>query len=253
MRHLRLAYTSVATLALAGLVACSDTTGPAGVTDTTLATDLAMSSGDAIATDVTEMLGNEAFGGFTPALAGAVDGASSDFSRVRTRTCYDAGGNVVQCGQGLTASMVITLQLDGSLTGDQFTAVVHRARYDSISGLGEGSTQHTHNGYGSSADTSTFTRDVNTRTAATAATDTVTDLVFQLPRTSNPWPISGEIIRNVNATFTFTGVKNETRTISRRVVVTFPADAEGNVSIEVGTLTCSLNLVTHKVTGCTGS
>jgi hypothetical protein len=37
------------------------------------------------------------------------------------------------------------------------------------------------------------------------------------------------------------------------VVVTFPADAEGNVTIQVGTLTCNLNLVTHKVTGCTGS
>lgn len=253
MPRMRLALTSLAALAVAGLAACSNTTAPASASDTSLATDLASSAGDAIATDVTQMIGNEQYGGFNgPALAGAATD-SSNFTTSRTRTCYGAQGNVVTCGQGLTYSMVITLQLDGTRIGDGFTAIVHRQRHDSISGLDSASTQRTHNGFGSSQDTTTFTRDATTRTADVASADTVSDLVFKLPHASNPWPVSGQIIRNLNATFTVTGAQTSTRTISRRVVVTFPADAEGNVQIQVGTLTCNLNLVTHKVTGCTGS
>jgi hypothetical protein len=253
MRRTQLAYAALAGLLLTGLVACSDSTAPATVSDSTLTADLALSAGDAIATDVSDLIGNEVFGGFNVPALDRMAGTDG-FTRTRTRTCYDAQGNVVDCGQGLTASMVVTLALDGTHTGDRFTAIVHRQRHDSISGLGAGSTQRTHNGYGSSADTTSFTGDVNSRTAAIAASDTVLDLVFQLPHASNPWPVSGQVIRNLNATFTISGTKNETRTIARRVVVTFPADAEGNVSIQVGTtMTCTLNLVTHKVTGCTGS
>ncbi len=78
-------------------------------------------------------------------------------------------------------------------------------------------------------------------------------LVFQLPRDTHPWPISGSVIRNVSATITITGKHNETRSITRRVVVTFPDDAQGNVSIKVNNMTCNLNLVTHHVAGCTGA
>jgi len=255
MSRMRLTLVSLAALATAGLAACSDSTAPGGLTDTSLAADLATSAGDAIATDVTQMVVNEQFGGFNaPALAEAAAATDSNsFNISRTRTCYDAQGNVVACGQGLTASLVITLQLDGTRIGDQFSVIVHRERHDSISGLADTSTARTHHGYGSSQDTTTFTRDSTTRTADIAASDTVADLVFHLPHASNPWPVSGQIIRNLNATFTVTGAQNSTRTISRRVVVTFPADAEGNVQIQVGTLTCNLNLVTHRVTGCTGS
>ncbi len=255
MPRMRLALASLAALAVAGLAACSSTTAPGSVSDTSLAADLAASAGDAIATDVTQMIGNEQYGGFTaPALAGAAAATdSTSFTASRTRTCYDAQGGVVTCGQGLTSSMVITLQLDGTRIGDGFTAIIHRQRHDSISGLGATSTARTHNGFGSSQDTLSFASDTLARTADILAADTVTDLVFQLPHASNPWPVSGQIIRNLNATFTLTGPQTSTRTISRRVVVTFPADAEGNVSIQVGTMTCNLNLVTHRVTGCTAS
>jgi hypothetical protein len=64
--------------------------------------------------------------------------------------------------------------------------------------------------------------------------------------------VSGQFIRNVDATFNVTRGGTQTRHIARRIVVSFPADAQGNVSIEVGTLTCNLNLVTGLVTECTG-
>ena len=251
MRRMPLACAGIAALLVAGFTACSDTTSPAGATvaDSTLTADLADVSGDAIATDVADYVGNEVFGlsAYTTA------NAEATVTRSRTRTCYDANGGVVTCGQGLTASMVVTMQLDGSITGTHFSSVVHRARHDSISGLHDGDTQRIHNGFGSGSDTSTFTGDQVTRTAAVAATDTVTNLVFQLPHASNPWPVSGQLIRNVNATFTFSGARDVTRNVVRRVVVTFPADAEGNVSMQIGTMSCTLNLVTHAVTNCTGS
>ena len=72
MRVFRLSRIALTALAIVGLAACSDSTAPAGMTDTSLAADLAASAGDAIATDVTEMIGNEQFGGFaSAALAGA--------------------------------------------------------------------------------------------------------------------------------------------------------------------------------------
>jgi hypothetical protein len=255
MPRINLALASLATLAVVGLAACSSDTAPTATSDASLTADLARSSGDAIATDVGDLVGNEQYAGVSADVAPSFTAVSdsSSFSRVRTRTCYDAGGNVVACGQGLTSSVVVTLQLDGYRAGDKFTAIVHRQRHDSISGIHSPDSTRTHNGYGASQDTATFTGDVNVRTAGIAASDSVIDLVFKLPHANNPWPLSGQVIRNVDATFTIAGATNQTRTVQRRVVVTFPADAEGNVPIQVGTMTCNLNLVTHVVSGCTGS
>lgn len=243
-------------VAVAAMSACSDGTGPVSddTTDTSLATDLAVSAGDAIATAVGDMIDNDQFSSVGADIA--MDAAASgegDVTRSRTRTCYDAEGNVVTCGEGLTESALVTLQLDGAWSGENFTAVVHRQLRDSVSGIGSESTSRTHNGYGASQDTATYTHDLTTRVAAIAASDSVMDLVFDLPHANNPWPVSGQVIRNVDATFTLTRGATKTRTIVRRAVVTFPADAQGNVPLEVGTLSCTLNLVTHRVTGCAGS
>ncbi len=255
MPRFNLALASLAAAAVVGLAACSSDTAPSPVSDASLTADLAVSAGDAIATDVGDLVGNEQFGGVSaevaPSFTTVAD--SSSLTRVRTRTCYDAGGSVVACGQGLTASVVVDLQVDGFRSGNKFTAKVHRERHDSISGINDGDSSRTHNGYGASRDTTTFTGDVNTRVAGIAASDSVIDLVFHLPHATNPWPVSGQVIRNVDATFTISGATDRTRTIQRRVVVTFPADAQGNVPIQVGTMNCNLNLVTHTVTGCTGS
>src|SRR5690606_2154316 len=136
-------------------------------------------------------------------------------TRSRTRTCYDAGGSVVTCGEGLTASALVTLQLDGSWSGENFTAVVHRQLRDSVSGIGSESTSRTHDGYGASQDTATYTHHLTPRVAAIAASDSVVDLVFDLPHANNPWPVSGQIIRNVDATFTITRGATKTQTIVR--------------------------------------
>ena len=85
-----------------------------------------------------------------------------------------------------------------------------------------------------------------------ASNDSVQGVVFNLPHASNPWPVVGTIVRNTAGSVEITlGDRHETRSFTRRVTVTFPADAQGNVTITINAKTCQLNLVTHAVTGCT--
>jgi hypothetical protein len=237
--------------AVAGLVACSDVNAPSDLTDTQMAADLAASSGDAIATDVGQAILNEGSFAGAPGLERSAMAAldTSQIDASRTRTCYDAQDNVVTCGPG-AVSMRVTATIDGTVQRGNFTGIIHRTRDLTITGLGSGSTTRTHNGVGTSNDTTNFTGARGTRFARESASDSIINLVFQLPHASNPWPVSGQIVRNVDANITLTRPDNTTitRTIDRRVVVTFPADAQGNVAIQVGDLSCTLNLVTHHVT-----
>lgn len=241
-----------AVLGLGGLAACSDAVAPE-LSDLEVAQDLALSSGDVAAVDVAELVVNEVFGGF--AGAPALEGPSpSGLTVTRSRTCYDAQGNVQsQCDRLTTASMRIQMTMDGTRQGENYTAAVHRSRDLTISGLLGEETSRTHNGVGTANDTVTVQRNGATRTVRESSTDSIVNLVFNLPHATNPWPVSGQIIRNVNATITISGPREETRTISRRIVVTFPPDAQGNVSIQMGNTTCTLNLVTRRVVNCQGS
>ena len=169
----------------------------------------------------------------------------------RSRTCYDQAGAVqAQCDPATTASMRIAFTMSGAHSGDRFTAAVNRTRTDSISGLLGTETSRTHNGTGTSADTLTWSGERGSRTSAETSLDSVINIVFNLPRATNPWPASGTVVRNVSGTVTVTGARDGTRSYQRRVEVVFPADAQGNVTLRVNDKTCTLNLVTRTVTGC---
>lgn len=237
---------AAATLALGG---CSEATSPADLSDEQIATDVATTAGAAIALEVETMIGNESGGGFGP----APSAAGSRVSVTRTRTCYDEAGAVQDaCDPATTASVVVHVAVHDTLVRDNFTAYIHRVRDDSVSGLLGTETSRTHDGVGTSNDTTIFTGDRGTRTARESAIDSVVAVRFDLPRSTHPWPTSGQIIRNVSGSVLFEGNDGQTfsRTYSRRVVVTFPADAQGNVAIQVNDRTCTLNLVTHRVVNC---
>ena len=251
--------------AAAALAACSDTTTPAAtvVTDAQLNADVAQTSGDAIASDVGEMVASEAFAGM-PAPP-AFDVLSPPGVTVnRSRTCY--GGGVVQaaCNATTTDSVVITMTMDGSFSNTNTTphgtesmnVTLHRARQLTISGLAGTESSRNHNGVGSGSDTTVFSGTTDgasrTRTLTTAGTDSVQSVVFNLPHASNPWPVSGKIVRNVSGKVVVTGGPNPgERTFTRRIEVDFPADAQGNVTIHINDKTCNANLVTRVVSGCT--
>lgn len=231
--------------------ACSDLVDPS-VSDLELAEDLAASSAEAVGQDIAEMIVNEAFS--SVAASPAETAGPHELTVSRSRTCYDADGvEQAQCDHETTASLRIQLTIDGTIQRDNFSAIVHRTRDHVISGLLGAETSRTHNGVGTSDDTTTITRGSRTRKVEESSTDSTVNVVFNLPHATNPWPVSGQIIRNVTATITVTGGDHtETRTISRRIVVTFPPDSQGNVTVEIGDVTCTFNLVTRRVANCTG-
>ena len=243
-----------AAVALGALAACVDVVDPALLSDPELSRDLAVSSADAVAQDVAEMIANEAFGGFAPAASPGEGAAPHELTVTRSRTCYDANGvEQAECSRETTASMRIQVTMDGTHQRENFSAIVHRTRNMLVTGLLGQETSRTHNGVGTSNDTTTFSREGRTRKVAESSTDSTVNVVFNLPHETNPWPVSGQIIRNVSAVITVTsGDQSESRTVTRRVVVTFPADAQGNVTIQINDVSCTLNLVTRRVVNCTG-
>lgn len=257
-----LSLTSMA--ALVAAAACSDSTSSDGLlSEQEITADLAAASGEAIATEIADLVGNESFAGLS-----AVMGTPAAIEVVRTRTCFDAlGAEQTACDATTTASIVLTVTKNGSISRshegprgtEQLTAAVHQARDLTISGLAGDETSRTHDGDGTSRDTVTIVRtgeDVTlTRRIATASDDTVDAIVFNLPHASNPWPVSGSVIRNASGTLEVTAVgpngeRHESRSWSRRVQVTFPADNQGNVVIQINDQTCNLNLVTRRITNC---
>jgi hypothetical protein len=100
-------------------------------------------------------------------------------------------------------------------------------------------------------DTTSFTGDSISRKETEAAHDVANGVTWNLPRSTNPFPVSGSIVRVDSIHVTFSkGTVSETRDVVRTVEVDFPADAQGNVTIKITGKTCTLNLVTHKVVNC---
>lgn len=250
--------------------ACSDSSTPSLVNEADITADVATISGEAIAEHVGQLILNEQFAGLPGGVApwsGPPDhphgpGSPPGVDVTRSRTCFDqAGQPQAQCDALTTASVLLQVSMDGSFSRTAvrpspsgpdtvtMTAMIHRDHELTISGLLGTETSRTHNGHGSSNDTTTFAGSRGfSRTVRESAVDSVKNVVFNLPRSTNPWPVEGQIVRVVTGTITVThNGQSEERAIDRRVVVTFPADAQGNVSIQINDRTCTLNLVTRRV------
>jgi len=250
------------------LAACSDSNAPApAVSDKEATADLAISAGDAIATDVSLMIGGAFVGmslGRTAGTAGATLAATNgcalgaDGRHTCTATTenglththsfafYDAA-NAIQprFDETTTASINFQMTLSGTVTREHVTATISRERNITLSGLAGAETQRTWNGTGSSSHNSTATGERGTRTYVTTSKDTTTNVVFALPRAENPWPTSGTIVHNMSSTATFDGARSGTRTVTRRALVTF--NGTSSVPLQVGDRSCTLNLETKSV------
>jgi hypothetical protein len=260
----------IAAAGLVGLAACSDnSTSPSLFDNATVTADVAASAGDAIATDVATMLGNEVAAAMPSADAGFDLFGTRDnvLTFDRTRTCYDANDAVVAgCSPMSSVVMIVThVALDGSrsfsnsVTGGasvSFSGAVHRVLDDTVTRNYDTSQppveiSRTHTAYGVAHDTSSYEGPTVSRSHTEAAYDSVNALTWQLPRITNPWPVSGSIVRSdtVHATFT-SATRSVTRDLIKRIEVDFPADPQGNVVLKIDDKTCNLNLVTHAVTDC---
>jgi len=104
---------------------------------------------------------------------------------------------------------------------------------------------HVWNGAGARIDSSSYTVHGVTRLFAYTAHDTAAALAFTVPRSQHPYPASGSISRNLELHFTAGGFD---KTITRSAKVTF--DGTSVAELQVGDLTCDLDLATWVVSNC---
>ena len=261
---------------LLAVAACNPTaTAPVATTntpsvynDSTLTADVASTSGDEVATSVETMIASEQ----TAALPGSalnLGGPSTDnsLSYARTRTCYDAAAVVVAGCKPLDSVRVIVTHVafDGSRSfsnsttgGDSrsWSGAVHRVLDDTLTrnfntATPPVETSRTHSATGTAHDSTSFTADTIKRFEYEAAHDRINAVTWDLPHATNPFPVSGSIVRadTIHAVFT-KGSVTQTKDVVRTVEVDFPADNQGNVVLKIDGKTCTLNLVTHAVVNC---
>jgi hypothetical protein len=253
--------TALAVTMLTALAACDRNNGPQLVTDAEITADIATSAGDAMALAVANLVSNEADANLSIAQAPGSSVGTGAITYSATRKCYDANGDIVtNCQPVASVRKIVTqLQLDGTRSGSDeengatWSGAVHRALNDTLTRVfvTGNETQRVHAAIGTAHDTLTFESTARGKFFSENATDSVKAVTFNLPRGSNPYPVSGSLVRNVAVHVIVTkGAQTDTRDVTKRIEVTFPADAQGNVQLTINATTCNLNLVTHKVTNC---
>jgi hypothetical protein len=260
----------VIAVAAISFAACGDTAPDiAGrlYSDSTVTLDVAASAGDAMATAIETMAANETFAGGSADLGSAANVPTNTLTTNRTRSCFDANGTAVANCTPFSSvrKIVIHATLDGSRAGSRsteggttstWTGAVHRVSNDTTvrtfsTATPPVETSRTHNDVIVGHDTTVFSEADLTRTASEATRDSVKAIKFNLPRTSNPYPASGSIVRVDSVHVAISkGSTTINKDVVRTVQIDFPADAQGNVVLKVNLKTCNLNLVTHVVSGC---
>ena len=257
MRHSTLKALVMAGAAIS-LAACKDGVAPL-ISDAQMASNVAASAGDAAANQVKYMFSNDSAVAMPssqpPAGLSSSPPISETVTITRTRTGFDVNGvEVTNCSPISSVRKVAThFTVDGTRQGTYFTGTVHRVADDTTTRNFTQATEvsRTHNGVATAHDVTNFADATTSATHTEDATDSINAVTFNLPRSSNPWPVSGSFVRHVSVHAEYT--KNGTtviRDFTKRVEVDFPADAQGNVVLKIDALTCNLNLVTHVVSGC---
>jgi hypothetical protein len=168
-------------------------------------------------------------------------------SVVKSYQFLDASGNPMSSFvRGTTEAIHYLLKTDASALRDNAKEVSHSLRDWTVSGfLGA---NRIWNGFGSSADTSSRSEELSTRSYTGLSVDTLKAVAFVDQRAAHPYPLSGSVVRVVDYKVASTGKQVETTTVHKRVVVTFNGTAD--VPISLGDYSCVLHLDTHKVDGC---
>lgn len=254
----------IVTALVAGAAACADSTAPApALTDVMLTRDAGNDVAEATAQDIGEMIGSETLVGMPMATApqdAAPRGCSwsAETSRfvcppftspdgltVERSFAFYAGG-VAQQSYDATATDSINFQgsLKGTLNRTDRTVWINTSRNMTVSGLAGAETQRSWSGTGTRTDSAHVTSDGVARRTRIHSVDQVAAVVFALPRSANPWPMSGTITHDITMTSVAdNGTSTRTRSATRHVVVTF--NGTSTASVLVGTTACTLNLATR--------
>lgn len=167
------------------------------------------------------------------------------FTFERSFAFFDASG-VAQSAfdADLTASANFRSKLTGDISRDSWSASIERTRDLTASGLLGAETQRTWNGTGTSSISRVRVTDGGTtRTYDLDATITYANVVVALPRSQNPWPLSGTVTRTI--TVTITAGEDNGRTITRTATVTF--NGTSMVPLTIGDSTFTIDLANRRI------
>jgi hypothetical protein len=119
---------------------------------------------------------------------------------------------------------------------------VNRDRNLTVSGLAGAETSRTWNGTGTRNDHGSRQETTVTRSYSTNDNVTVSSVVVNLPRSSNPWPVSGTITRLVSGTASVTrlGV-TKSFSVNRTVTITFNGTQQAAVTVNGNSYTLDLS------------
>ncbi|MBI3791389.1 MAG: hypothetical protein HY275_11000 [Gemmatimonadetes bacterium] len=111
-------------------------------------------------------------------------------------------------------------------------------------------TKFTNNGHGTQQDTVIFSDSNGVKTYTISNDVRVTNLVRKAPEPQNPFPASGTITITLAGSMKYAPKTGETvtKSVAGTAVVTF--NGTQNASLALGGKTCSLDLVTRKVSNC---
>lgn len=166
---------------------------------------------------------------------------------IRSLAFFDATGAMMNHFDSTTASMNVLATLSGVVTTANGADTVNGTRDVTASGLLGHNTTRVWNGSGNGTHGAYWSDSVASRTADVNYSSTFSNIVVALPRSANPWPISGTISRQVNGTGVVTkGDSTRTITISRTVEITF--NGTEFVPMTVGSETYTLDLATGQAT-----
>ena len=156
---------------------------------------------------------------------------------------YDAN-NVAQSAYdaSLTASANFHVSVAGVHVVDNGADTVSRDRNLTVSGLAGAETSRTWNGTGTRDDHGERDFTDAKRNYHTTDNVTVSNVVVNLPRSSNPWPISGTITRQISGTASVTkaGV-SKSFSVTRTVTITFNGTQYATVTVGTNTYTLDLS------------
>ncbi len=166
----------------------------------------------------------------------------------RTVTYYNAADSVQAGFDPATTKKIVFVTSDtGNFTRakgqDTLTDSSARARTATLVRIPGADTIHTWNAIGSANHFWSRVGPNGTRSYKMVATDSTIDLKYRLPRALNPYPISGQIIRNVAVVRTRTPKDSTTTTVekTRRVVITFDGTSTAQMTVNGEAFTIDLS------------
>ena len=263
-----------------GALACSaDLVGPPALDDAQIDADIAATSGDAVASQITSFGDNVAAAGSFSMVAPSYSvSAGSNGARLNgiSPTCtyasgryscaatteqglsvsrsfafYNAQGQTVQnWDAAVVESVNFQAQVDGHFTqGIVWTAGVHRSANVTVSGLISHAPQRTWNGTGTGNDTLTHVGLDGIRSLAGSSEVSVVNVVMPAKDAASQTPLSGSIGVAVHYTASLQGATGSvSKDVTRQVTVTF--NGTNSPTLQIGLLHCMLHLDTHSVDSC---